>query len=408
MDFLLEALTNWLKEMLVGGIMSNLSGMFDSVNQQVADISVQVGQTPQGWNGSIFSMIENLSNSIMVPIAGVILAIVMTVDLIQMIADKNNLHDVDTWMIFKWVFKSAAAILIVTNTWNIVMGVFDMAQSVVAQAAGIINSDASIDISSVMTDLEPRLMEMDLGPLFGLWFQSLFIGITMWALYICIFIVIYGRMIEIYLVTSVAPVPMAAMMGKEWGGMGQNYLRSLLALGFQAFLIIVCVAIYAVLVQNIALEDDIIMAIWSCVGYTVLLCFTLFKTAVSPNQSFRRTKTEGGFHIGLCTRTQGLNKSQNKGHVQSDQAAAYLLHGRSAYWRTAFLFAQKTYRKQCSGYVYDAGYAALLYAGYVRKAWTAPGKDRGQHSQSSCDPFKAATLPDQQLLCRIKAAGNAR
>lgn len=408
MDFLLEALTNWLKEMLVGGIMSNLSGMFDSVNQQVADISVQVGQTPQGWNGSIFNMIENLSNSIMVPIAGVILAIVMTVDLIQMIADKNNLHDVDTWMIFKWVFKSAAAILIVTNTWNIVMGVFDMAQSVVAQAAGIINSDASIDISSVMTDLEPRLMEMDLGPLFGLWFQSLFIGITMWALYICIFIVIYGRMIEIYLVTSVAPVPMAAMMGKEWGGMGQNYLRSLLALGFQAFLIIVCVAIYAVLVQNIALEDDIIMAIWSCVGYTVLLCFTLFKPAVSPNRSFRRTKTEGGFHIGLCTRTQGLNKSQNKGHVQSDQAAAYLLHGRSAYWRTAFLFAQKTYRKQCSGYVYDAGYAALLYAGYVRKAWTAAGKDRGQHSQSSCDPSQAASLPDQQLLCRIKAAGNAR
>lgn len=187
MDFLLEALTNWLKEMLVGGIMSNLSGMFDSVNQQVADISVQVGQTPQGWNGSIFSMIENLSNTIIVPIAGIILAIVMTVELIQMIVDKNNLHDVDTWMIFKWVFKSAAAILIVTNTWNIVMAVFDMAQSVVAQSAGIISSDASIDISTVLTEMEPRLMEMDLGPLFGLWFQSLFIGITMWALYICIF-----------------------------------------------------------------------------------------------------------------------------------------------------------------------------------------------------------------------------
>ena len=282
MDFLLDALTKWLKEMLVGGIMSNLSGLFDSVNKQVADISVQVGQTPQGWNSSIFSMIENLSNSIMVPIAGVILAIVMTVDLIQMIADKNNLHDVDTWMIFKWVFKSAAAILLVTNTWNIVMGVFDMAQT-----AGIIGADASIDISSVLADMEPRLMEMDLGPLFGLWFQSLFIGITMWALYICIFIVIYGRMIEIYLVTSVAPVPMAAMMGKEWGGMGQNYLRSLLALGFQAFLIIVCVAIYAVLVQNIALEDDIIMAIWSCVGYTVLLCFTLFKTGSLAKSVFQ-------------------------------------------------------------------------------------------------------------------------
>ena len=278
MDFLINALTDWLKELLVGGIMSNLSGMFDSVNQQVADISVQVGQTPQGWNGSIFSMIQNLSETIIIPIAGAILAFVMTLELIQLIVEKNNLHDVDTWMFFKWVFKSAAAILIVTNTWNIVMGVFDVAQSVVAQAAGIIGSDASIDISTVMTDMETRLMEMDLGPLFGLWVQSLFIGITMWALYICIFIVIYGRMIEIYLVTSVAPIPMATMMGKEWGGMGQNYLRSLFALGFQAFLIIVCVAIYAVLVQGIATEDDIIMAIWTCVGFTVLLCFTLFKT----------------------------------------------------------------------------------------------------------------------------------
>ena len=278
MDFLLEALTNWLKEMLVGGIMSNLSGMFDSVNQQVADISVQVGQTPQGWNGSIFNMIENLSNSIMVPIAGVILAIVMTVDLIQMIADKNNLHDVDTWMIFKWVFKSAAAILIVTNTWNIVMGVFDMAQSVVAQAAGIINSDASIDISSVMTDLEPRLMEMDLGPLFGLWFQSLFIGITMWALYICIFIVIYGRMIEIYLTVSLAPIPFSTMANREWGQMGTGYLRSLFALGFQGFLILICVAIYAVLVQSIPSSGDVHGAIWGTAGYTVLLAFALFKT----------------------------------------------------------------------------------------------------------------------------------
>ena len=278
MDFLINALTEWLKEMLVGGIMSNLSGMFDSVNQQVADISVQVGQTPQGWNSSIFNMIQNLSETIIIPIAGAILAFVMTLELIQLIVEKNNLHDVDTWMFFKWVFKSAAAILIVTNTWNIVMGVFDVAQSVVAQAAGIVGSDASIDISSVMTDMEPRLMEMELGPLFGLWVQSLFIGITMWALYICIFIVIYGRMIEIYLVTSVAPIPMATMMGKEWGGMGQNYLRSLFALGFQAFFIIVCVAIYAVLVQGIATEDDIIMAIWTCVGYTVLLCFTLFKT----------------------------------------------------------------------------------------------------------------------------------
>ena len=278
MDFLKETITEWLKELLVGWISSNLSGMFDSVNGQVADISVQVGQTPQGWNAGIFNMIQNLSETVMVPIAGAILAFVMTLELIQLITEKNNLHDVDTWMFFKWIFKTACSILIVTNTWNIVMGVFDVAQSVVGSASGVIVGDTSIDISTVIADLETRLMEMELGPLLGLWFQSLFVGITVWALTICIFIVIYGRMIEIYLVTSIAPIPMATMMGKEWGGMGQNYLRSLFALGFQGFLIIVCVAIYAVLVQWIAMEEDIIMAIWTCVGYTVLLCFTLFKT----------------------------------------------------------------------------------------------------------------------------------
>ena len=278
MDFLWDSITEWLKELLVGGIISNLSGMFDHVNQKVGEISTQVGTTPQGWNSGVFSMVQNLSETVIVPIAGMILAFVMTLELIQLIIDKNNLNDVDTWLFFKWIFKTACAILIVTNTWNIVMGVFDVAQSVVNRAAGVIISDASIDISSVVTDMEARLMEMDLGPLFGLWFQSLFVGITMWALTICIFIIVYGRMVEIYLVTSVAPIPMATMLNREWGQMGQNYLRSLFALCFQALLIIICVGIYAVLVQNIAMESDIIAAIWSCVGYTVLLCFTLFKT----------------------------------------------------------------------------------------------------------------------------------
>ena len=278
MDYIKEQITEWLKEVLTDGIISNLSGLFDNVNQEIGEITTQVGMTPQGWNSGIYSMIHNLSETVIVPIAGLILAFVMTLELIQMITDKNNMHDVDTWMFFKWVFKTACAILIVTNTWNIVMAVFDVAQSVVNSASGVIVGSTSIDISSAMADLETRLMEMDLGALFGLWFQSLFIGITMWALSICIFIITYGRMIEIYLVTSVAPIPMATMTNREWGQMGQNYLRSLFALGFQAFLIIICVGIYAVLIQNIATEADIIAAVWSCVGYTVLLCFTLFKT----------------------------------------------------------------------------------------------------------------------------------
>ena len=278
MEFIWTAIEEWVKSILVDGIVKALAGMFDSVNNQVADISGQIALTPQGWNESIFNMIRSLSDSIILPIAGAILAFVMTLELIQMITDRNNLHDMDTWMFFKWVFKSAAAVLIVSNTRNIVMGIFEASQSVVSNAAGLIQGSTAIDISTVTTDLEARLMEMELGELYGLWIQAQLVGITMWALTICIFIVIYGRMIEIYLVTSIAPIPMAAMLGKEWGGMGQNYLRSLLALGFQAFLIIVCVAIYAVLVQNIAVQPDISTAIWTCMGYTVLLCFTLFKT----------------------------------------------------------------------------------------------------------------------------------
>lgn len=279
MDFIWNSITDWLKEVLVSGIVSNLSGMFDSTNAQIGEIAGQVGLTPQAWNNGIFNMIQNLSNNVILPLAGAILAIVMTLELIQLITDRNNLNDVDTWMFFKWVFKSAAAVLIVSNTWTIVMGIFDAAQSVVNGAAGVMIGNTSIDISSVVTDLESRLMEMDVGPLLGLWFQSLFVGICTWAITICIFIVIYGRMIEVYLVTSVAPIPMATMANREWGQMGQNYLRTLFALGFQAFLIMVCVAIYSVLVQNISVSTDISTAIWTCMGYTVLLCFCLFKTS---------------------------------------------------------------------------------------------------------------------------------
>lgn len=279
MDFIWNSISDWLKEVLISGILSNLSGVFDSTNQQVGNIANQVGMTPQAWNSGIFNMIQSLSNNVILPIAGAILAIVMTLELIQLITGRNNLHDVDTWMFFKWVFKSAAAVVIVSNTWTIVMGIFDAAQGVVDSAAGVIIGDTSIDISSILADMESRLAEMELGPLLGLWFQSLFVGICSWAITICIFIIVYGRMIEVYLVTSIAPIPMSTMVNREWGQMGQNYLRALFALGFQAFLIMVCVAIYAVLVQDISASSDISTAIWTCMGYTVLLCFCLFKTS---------------------------------------------------------------------------------------------------------------------------------
>ena len=278
MDYIFDKFTEWIKTLLVDGIMNNLTGLFDNVNTKVTEISTQVGQTPQAWNSNIFNMIKNLSDNIILPIAGIILAIVMTLELIQLIADRNNLHDVDTWMFFKWIFKTACAVLIVSHTWDLVMGVFDLAQNVITRSSGIITGTLNIDIASHFTDLETRLQAMGVGELLGLWLQSFIVGITMWSLSICIFIISYGRRIEIYLVTSVAPIPMSTMVNREWGQMGQNYLKSLFALGFQGFLIIVCIAIYAVLIQNMIVDTNISTAIWSCMGYTVLLCFTLFKT----------------------------------------------------------------------------------------------------------------------------------
>ena len=273
-----QMIEDWFCGILADGILSNLSGLFDTVNTEVGEIAAELGTTPAGWNAGIFNMIRSLSENVIVPIAGVIITFVMCYELIQLVIEKNNMHDFETFIFFKWIFKTFVAVLLVTNTWNIVMGVFDVTQSVVNRSAGVIIGNTNIDITSIIADLETRLADMGFGALIGLWFQSLFVGLTMKALSICIMLVIYGRMIEIYLVTSVAPIPMATMINHEWGSVGQNYLKSLLALGFQAFLIMVCVGIYAVLVQTIAVTGDISGAIWTCMGYTVLLCFTLFKT----------------------------------------------------------------------------------------------------------------------------------
>ena len=202
-----QMIEDWFRGILTDGILSNLSGLFDSVNTEVGEIATQVGTTPAGWNAGIFNMIRSLSENVIVPIAGVIITFVMCYELIQLVIEKNNLHDLDTWIFFKWIFKTFVAVLLVTNTWNIVMGVFDVTQSVVNQSAGVIISDTSIDVTTVITDIEAKLDAMSVGGLLGLWFQSLFVGLTMKALSICIMLVVYGRMIEIYLVTSVAPIP---------------------------------------------------------------------------------------------------------------------------------------------------------------------------------------------------------
>ena len=277
MGILTDWLTDWLKEILIEGIMGNLTGLFDTVNTRVGEIAVQVGTTPAAWNAGVFSLIRQLSETVILPIAGLVLTFVATYELIQLLIEKNNLHDLDYWIFFKWIFKTACAILVLSNTFNIVNAVFDVSQSVIARAGGVVQG--STDITPTMLDgLEATLEAMGIGSLLGLFMQSLLIHVTMWALNIIIFVIVYGRMLEIYMMTSLAPIPVATLANREVGSMGQNYLKSLFAVGFQGLLILACVGIYAVLVQSIATSGDPIGAIWGCVGYTVLLAFMLFKT----------------------------------------------------------------------------------------------------------------------------------
>lgn len=277
MDFLSKWITEFLKELLVGGILSNLGGLFDKVNSQVGEIAAQVGTTPEAFHPGVFSLIRNLSETVVLPIAGLILTFIATYELIQLIMEKNNMHEVSTWIFFKWIFKTAIAVMILSNTFNAVMAVFDVAQSVVNSAGGLIGGGTAIDPGRLI-DFEAELMAMEVGALIGLWLQSFLIQVIVWAINIVVFVIIYGRMIEIFMLTSLAPIPFATLSSREFGSMGQNYFKSLCAVGFQGFLIMVCVGIYAVLVQGIGTGGEPMGAIWQSIGYTVLLCFTLFKT----------------------------------------------------------------------------------------------------------------------------------
>jgi hypothetical protein len=265
--------------------MGNLGGLFDNVNAQVGEIAVTVGMTPAAWNAGVFSLIRTISETVVLPIAGILLTFVMTWELIQLIVERNNLHEIDTWIFFKWVFKTMIAVLILSNTFNIVTAVFEVSQSAVAGAAGIVTGTTDVNPGALDT-LRAELEAMDIGHLLGLWMQSFLVNFIVLALNIVVFVIVYGRMIEIYIYTSLAPLPMATLTSREMGGMGQNYLKSLLAVGFQGLLIMVCVAIYAVLVQGIAVSGDPIGAIWTATGYTVLLCFTMFKTGAVSKSIF--------------------------------------------------------------------------------------------------------------------------
>jgi len=278
LDDLLEDLEDWFRDILTDFISGNLTSMFTDVNEKTGTIATEVGQTPQGWNSGVFNIVRDLSNNVIIPIAGLIIAFVLTYELISMLTERNNLHDVDTWMFFKWVFKSFIAVYLVTNTFNITMAIFDVGQHVVNAAAGVIGSDTAIDTSQVVAQMQANMLTMNVGELMQLALETMIVSLCMKIISILITVVMYGRMIEIYLYTSVAPIPFATFTNREWGQIGNNYARGLLALGFQGFFIMVIVGIYCVLVQSMTVSADVHGALFSIAAYTVVLCFALFKT----------------------------------------------------------------------------------------------------------------------------------
>ena len=277
MEALLEKITEWMKELLVSASVHSLTGLFDSVNDQVGQVAVEVGTSPASFQPGRFSMIQNLSETVIMPVAGIILTFVACYELIRLVTDNNNLANIDIWILFKWIFKTAIAAMIVSNTFNIVMAVFDLGQYVVSSSAGIIQGTTAIDASTI-GDIKTELEAMELGPLLGLCIEVMLLSIALKILAAIIFVIVYGRMLEIYLMTSLAPIPMATLANREQSMVGQNFFRSILALAFQGFLMMVCIGIYALLIQSFSVSGDMLKDFWKVVGYTILLAFSLFKT----------------------------------------------------------------------------------------------------------------------------------
>ena len=277
MESLFISIEDWFREILISGIMNNLAGTFDSVNYQVGQIATEVGKTPSTFSPAIFTMIRTLSENIIMPIAGIILTFIACYELIQLVISHNNLANFETWIFFKWIFKTFIAVLLISNTMNITMAAFDVTGHVVANAGGLIQESTDVDVYTYEA-IQDVLNASETGELFSIFLQSFIVQFIIYVLSALIFVIVYARMIEIYLMVSLAPIPFATFGNKEQSMIGQNYLRSLFALGFQGFLIMVCVAIYAVLIHNIAVDTDIIGSLWGVMGYTILLAFTLFKT----------------------------------------------------------------------------------------------------------------------------------
>lgn len=274
-----DLISDFVKDLLKGWVTSSLTGMLGDINDKVGTIAGEVGKTPSTWNSDIYTMIHNLSDSVMIPIAGLIISAILCYELISMIMDKNNMHDFDTSLFIRYLGKACIAVMLLSKTFDITMAIFDVGNHIVTEAAGVITDTATMDVeSSLITLFNTQLASMEIGELLGLGLESMIIKFAMGVISIVITVVTFGRMIEIYLYISVAPIPFSTLGNREWGSIGTNYIKALAALAFQGFFIMVCVGIYAAIIEGIVVEGSIHKALWSILSYTVVLCISLLKT----------------------------------------------------------------------------------------------------------------------------------
>lgn len=279
MDDILQSIGDAIHDFFVDVCGGMFIGIFDDANAATGDIASQVGLTPSQWNGSIFTMIQSLSKNVIIPIAGLIITFVLCYELITMITEKNNIHDIDTFMFFKYVLKSCVAVRLLSHTFEITMAIFDVGQWIVNQAAVSITNDTYVDVTSIYIQFRDSLDAMGTGELIALMLEAAVVSLAVKAIAILVSVVLINRMIEIYLYCSVAPIPFATMTNREWGNIGTNYIRSLLSLAFQGLFIMVIVGIYSALVKDILIVSDLHSMLMRIGMYSIVLCLTLFKTS---------------------------------------------------------------------------------------------------------------------------------
>ena len=274
---LFDKITEFFQEIFIGIIQANLEAMFLDINENVSLVATEVGKTPSGWNAEVFSFVKNINDTVVIPIAGIIITAVLCIELINMVMEKNNMHsDTDTFDFFKYIIKMWIAVWLVSHAFEFSMAVFDVAQNLVQKAAGVINTSATVSPDEILAMVD-TLKEKEIGELLMILVETSLVKIAIQVVSLVIMLVVYGRMFEIYVYASVSAIPFATMGNREWGQIGNNYIKGLFALGLQGLFLMVCLGIYAVLIKTIQIEN-IHQGIFSVLGYSLLLGLMMLKS----------------------------------------------------------------------------------------------------------------------------------